>query len=69
MALRFASLHVSIMTHINGLRDSAAVPVSVVKWSEFVATDPEVQVRFLALPDFLRSSGSGTESTQPREYH
>jgi hypothetical protein len=25
-------------------------------------------VRFPALPDFLRSSGSGTEPTQPREY-
>jgi hypothetical protein len=25
------------------------------------------QVRFPALPDFLRSSGSGTGSTQPRE--
>jgi hypothetical protein len=31
-----------------------------------VATDPEV--RFPALPDFLRSSGSGAGSTQPREY-
>jgi hypothetical protein len=26
-----------------------------------------VRVRFPALPDFLRSSGSGTGSTQPRE--
>jgi hypothetical protein len=25
--------------------------------------------RFSALPDFLRSSGSGTGSTQPREYN
>jgi hypothetical protein len=32
----------------------------VVYWSEFLATDPEVRVRFPALPDFLRSSGSGT---------
>jgi hypothetical protein len=40
---------------------------SVVYWSEFLATDPEVRVRFPALPDFLRSSGSGTGSTQPRE--
>jgi hypothetical protein len=24
-------------------------------------------IRFLALPDFLRSNGSGTGSTQPRE--
>jgi hypothetical protein len=40
-------------------------------WSsgqEFMDTDPEVQVRFPALPDFLRSSGSETGSTQPREY-
>jgi hypothetical protein len=35
----------------------------------FLATDPEVRVRFPALPDFLRSSGSGTGSTQPREYN
>jgi hypothetical protein len=27
------------------------------------------RVRFPALPDFLRSSGSGTWSTQPREYN
>jgi hypothetical protein len=26
-------------------------------------------VRFPALPDFLRISGSGTGSTQPREYN
>jgi hypothetical protein len=31
------------------------------------ATDPEVRVRFRALPDFLRSSGSGMGPTQPRE--
>jgi hypothetical protein len=31
------------------------------------ATDPEVRVRFPALPDFLSSSGSGTGSTHPRE--
>jgi hypothetical protein len=36
---------------------------------EFLATDPEVRVRFPALPDFLRSSGSETGSTQPREYN
>jgi hypothetical protein len=39
---------------------------SVVWWSEFLATDPEVRFRFSALPDFL-SSGSGKGSTQPRE--
>jgi hypothetical protein len=42
---------------------------SVVWWSEFLATDPEVRDRLPALPDFLRSSGSGTGSTQPREYN
>jgi hypothetical protein len=42
---------------------------SVVYWSEFLATDPEVRVRFPALPDFLRSSESVTGSTQPREYN
>jgi hypothetical protein len=36
---------------------------------EFLATDPEVRVRFPALPHSLRSSGSGTGSTQPREYN
>jgi hypothetical protein len=39
------------------------------QWSEFLATDPQVQVRFPALPDFLRSSGSGTGSTQPHGYN
>jgi hypothetical protein len=33
--------------------------------SEFLATDQEVWVQFPTLPDFLRSSGSGTGSTQP----
>jgi hypothetical protein len=42
---------------------------SVVWWSKFLATDPVVRVRFPALPDFLRSSGPGTGSTQPREYN
>jgi hypothetical protein len=36
---------------------------------QFLAADPEVRVLFPALPDFLRSSGSGTGSTQPREYN
>jgi hypothetical protein len=35
---------------------------------ESLAADPEVRVLFPALPDFLRSSGSGMGSTQPREY-
>jgi hypothetical protein len=42
---------------------------SVVVWCKFLATDPEVLLQFPALPDFLRSSGSGTGSTQPREYN
>jgi hypothetical protein len=42
---------------------------SVVWWSEFLATDVEVRVRLSALPDFQSSSGSGTGSTQPREYN
>jgi hypothetical protein len=38
-------------------------------WSEFLATDLEVRVRLPALPDFLRSSESGTGSTQSHEYN
>jgi hypothetical protein len=43
--------------------------VFVVYRSEFLATDSEVRVRFPALPDFLRSSESGTGPNQPREYN
>jgi hypothetical protein len=50
------------------LKDGRTI-ASVVKCSEFLVTDPEVRVWFPALPDFLRSSGSGTGSTQPREYN
>jgi hypothetical protein len=39
-----------------------------VSWSEFSATDPEARDRFPALPE-KKSSGSGTGSTQPREYN
>jgi hypothetical protein len=39
---------------------------SVVSWSEFLATDPEARVRYTELPDFLRSSGSGTEKVAAR---
>jgi hypothetical protein len=46
---------------------SMKTTVSVVWWSGFLAIDPEVVVRFPTLPDFLRNSGSGTGSTQPRE--
>jgi hypothetical protein len=41
----------------------------VVQWLEFMATDPDVRVRFPALPDFPTSSGSGTGLTQLREYN
>jgi hypothetical protein len=41
----------------------------MVQWSELLATDPEVRIPFPALPDFLRSSGSGMGSTRPREYN
>jgi hypothetical protein len=34
---------------------------------QFLATVPEVRIRFPALPDFLRSGGSVKRSTQPRE--
>jgi hypothetical protein len=42
---------------------------SAVWWSEFLATDLKVLVQFPALPDFLRSSGSGTGSAQSLEYN
>jgi hypothetical protein len=45
------------------------VTASVVQWSEFLATDPEIRVRFPELSDFVTSSGSGKGSTQPREYN
>jgi hypothetical protein len=38
-------------------------------YPEFLATDSEVRFRFPVLPDFLRTSGSGTGSTQPCEYN
>jgi hypothetical protein len=41
---------------------------SVVEWSEFLATHPEVSVSIPGA-DFLRSIGSETGSTQPREYN
>jgi hypothetical protein len=42
---------------------------SVIWWSEFVATNKEVWIRFPALQHFLRRSGSGKGSTHPREYN
>jgi hypothetical protein len=42
------------------------------RWSSGPSSWLQIQksrVRFPALPEFLRSSGSGTGSTQPREYN
>jgi hypothetical protein len=61
-----ALLHLSSLFRVS---IHSTMTTSVVKWSEFQATNPEVRVRFPALSDFLRSSGSGTGSTQPREYN
>jgi hypothetical protein len=36
----------------------SCVTASLVLWSEFLATDPEIWVRFSELPGFVRSSGS-----------
>jgi hypothetical protein len=53
----------------NTSRRSYGMTASVVWWSEFLATDPGFRVLFSALPHFLRSSGSGTGTTQLREYN
>jgi hypothetical protein len=45
-----------------------AVSSTVVQCSDFLATDPDVQVRFPALIHFLESSECGTGPTQPREF-
>jgi hypothetical protein len=45
------------------------IPDHVTDFSEFLATDPEVRVLFPELLDFMKSSGIGTASTQPREYN
>jgi hypothetical protein len=56
--------------HTAEKREISLAPTgNLVRWSEFLATDPEVRVRFPALPHLLRSSGSGTGSTQRREYN
>jgi hypothetical protein len=41
----------------------------VVRVPVYRSKGPEVRVRFPALPNFLRSTGSGTGATQPREYN
>jgi hypothetical protein len=67
--------YMSCRWFLNGRNTIISIIVSfsksacVVYWSELLATDPEVRVRFPVLPDFLRSIESGTGSTQPREYN
>jgi hypothetical protein len=60
-----------IHTHFGTCR--ATLQISMPLWSsgqEFLATDPESLVRFPALPEKkVVGSGSGTESTLPREYY
>jgi hypothetical protein len=41
----------------------------MVHWSEFLAVDLDVRVRFPSLLDVLKSNGSETESSQPRDYN
>jgi hypothetical protein len=53
----------------NFVKNNLLLTAFVVYRLEFLATDPEVQVRFPALTDFLRSSGSGTGYTQPCEHN
>jgi hypothetical protein len=48
------------------LEREARNTASVVKWSEFLATDSEIPGSTPGLPEFL-SSGFGTRSTQLRE--
>jgi hypothetical protein len=50
-----------------GVRERFNALASFFQLLSLYFTDPETRVRFPALPDFLRSSGSGTGSTQPRE--
>jgi hypothetical protein len=50
----------NIVMHIN---ENA----SVVWWSEFLAAVPEILGSIPALLHFLRRSGTGTGSTQPRQ--
>jgi hypothetical protein len=58
----FQFLHQSFR---NSLCATNAGRVTPPLWS----SGPEVRVRFPTLPHFLRSSGSGMGSTQPREYN
>jgi hypothetical protein len=59
---RFLKIHRSAF-----LRISLPTGASVVEWSEFLATDPEVPGSTLGPTRFSEKWGSGTGSTQPRE--
>jgi hypothetical protein len=68
----------SVLNKISKLHPLAVVPYFSIKINiiivmtsstVFLVTDLDVRVRFLELPDFMRSSGSATGSTQPREYN
>jgi hypothetical protein len=63
------NLNISYINFIMLSSPCSILTASVVQWSEFMATDSEVRVRFKALPNFMGSSGCGTGSTQPREYN
>jgi hypothetical protein len=54
---------------INNNKDQTVKDILCGLLVEFLATDPEIRVRFPVLPDLLRSSGYGTRSTEPREYN
>jgi hypothetical protein len=72
LIISFVNAHLSMIILIyvySAIISFLLLTTSVVWWSELLATDPEVRVRFPALPDFLRSSGSGMGSIQPREYN
>jgi hypothetical protein len=58
----------SQLSTVRDYLDRLYAKCTVVYWSDFLATDPEVRIQFPELPYFLRSSGSGTLSTQPSEY-
>jgi hypothetical protein len=58
----------NVITPLNELMKYMRPPL----WSSGQSSWQQIQrtrVRFPALPEFLRSSGSGTGSTQPREYN
>jgi hypothetical protein len=61
--------NITVVQLVKGEQNLQHRTASVVSWSEFLATDPEVLVRFPALPNFLRSSWSKRGSTQPHEYN